>query len=141
MKPHGQSLPWRGLEARFPCIANLGTINTVAEAVTVCIELQQMLTPQQYMLYNEQVWAFWLRCSPLFADPERAKAALWGLVAALPTAIVQHVIGIFTLLYLQSCWKFTFQAAFWCGFCMIWPEKISCDLSYFFSTRVWAWFG
>jgi hypothetical protein len=88
MGAQGQSLPWRGLEAPFSFLASLGTINTIADAVSACREVQQVTTYQQY---REQVWAFWLKRSPVYADRQVAQSHLEGLVAAIPAAFRQHV--------------------------------------------------
>jgi hypothetical protein len=88
---YGQPLPWRGLEVPFAFLAALGTINTIADAIAACREVQQVATYEQY---REQVWAFWLRCSPVYADRQVAQTHLEGLVAALPAAFREHVMGM-----------------------------------------------
>jgi len=88
---YGQPLPWRGLEVQFCYLAALGTINTIADALTACHEVHQVGTYQQY---REQVWAFWLKNSPVYVDQQVALEHLEGLVAALPAAYRQQVINM-----------------------------------------------
>ena len=91
MGAYGQPLPWRGLEVPYCYLANLGTINSIADAIAACQEVQQVTTYQQY---TEQVWAFWLKRSPVYTDRQVAQTHLEGLVAAIPAAYRQHVAGM-----------------------------------------------
>jgi hypothetical protein len=82
---HAQ-LPWRGLEVRFGMLANLGTINTVAEALQAWDAVHH-----GYGLYRQQLWPFWFGSSPIFADWQVADEALTALVGALHVPVVHAV--------------------------------------------------
>jgi hypothetical protein len=82
----GGPLPWRGLEARFGCVARLGTINTVAEAIAA-----HQAVHCGHAVYRAQLWPFWMGSHPVFADWDVADTLLTQLVAAIPAGIRQAV--------------------------------------------------
>jgi hypothetical protein len=80
----GQALPWRGLEAQFGDVANLGTINTVGEAL---VAHQAVHSARVYEEYRQRVQPVWFPDSVCFADWQYADGRLSSLVAALPAAV------------------------------------------------------
>jgi hypothetical protein len=79
-------LPWRGLEARFGLLANLGTINTVADALQAWDAVHT-----GYGQYRQQLWPFWFGSNPAFASWEVADDMMTALVGTLNMPVVQAV--------------------------------------------------
>jgi hypothetical protein len=82
--------PHSCLEDRFTLFAELGTINTVGQALQAQREISVFVPHQQYV---DQQWAFWFRRSPLFLDQQAAQAQVAELVQAIPLEwrlAVQH---------------------------------------------------
>jgi hypothetical protein len=70
--------------------AELGTINTVGQALQAQQEISVFVPHQQYV---EQLWPFWFKRNPLFVDQQGAQEQLAELVQAIPLAwrqAVQH---------------------------------------------------
>jgi hypothetical protein len=70
--------------------AELGTINTIGEALKAQQELSVFRPHQQYV---EQLWPFWFKRCPLFEDQQAAQEQLDELVHSIPLAwrhAVQH---------------------------------------------------
>jgi hypothetical protein len=80
VQQQGHPLPRQGLEHSFPRLAEMGTINTVRDALEASREVSAATSQQVY----QQVWQYWLRSSPLYADWQHAAAELAALVNAIP---------------------------------------------------------
>jgi hypothetical protein len=78
----GQPLPRQGLEHAFPRLAEMGTINTVRDALEACREVCAATTHLAY----QQVWQYWLRSSPLYVDWQHTHAELTALVNSIPVS-------------------------------------------------------
>ena len=80
---NGRRLQWKGLEAAFPEVAQLGTINTVGEALAAYTDIHGVA---QREVYLATIWPFWLKSHDLLRDQQVAQSILSRLVAAIPTA-------------------------------------------------------
>lgn len=81
-------VPRACLEDRFVVFAELGTINTVGQALRVQQEISVFVPHEQYV---EQLWPFWFRRNPLFLDQQSAQEQVAELVQAIPHAWRQAV--------------------------------------------------
>jgi hypothetical protein len=78
-----------GLENSFVVIAELGTINTVGQAMQAYQDISVFVPHQQYV---EQQWAFWFRRCPLFLDQQAAQQQMAELLQAIPLEWRQAVM-------------------------------------------------
>jgi hypothetical protein len=76
-------VPTACLEDTFVVIAELGTINTVGQALQAHQEISVFVPHQQYV---ETLWPFWFRRCPLFLDQQAAQEQLAELVQSIPIA-------------------------------------------------------
>ena len=80
--------PNAGLENTFVVFAELGTINTIGQALQVQHDISVFQPHQQYV---EQAWPFWFRRCPLFLDQQAAQEQVTELVQAIPLAWRQAI--------------------------------------------------
>jgi hypothetical protein len=76
-------VPRSCLEDTFVVFAELGTINTVGQALQAQQDIAVFRPHQQYV---EQQWPFWFKRNPLFLDQQAAQEQLAELVQAIPLA-------------------------------------------------------
>jgi hypothetical protein len=68
--------------------AELGTINTIGQALQAQQDISMFIPHQQYV---EQQWPFWFKRNPLFLDQQAAQEQLAELVQSIPLAWRQAV--------------------------------------------------
>lgn len=76
-------VPRSCLEDTFTVFAELGTINTIGDVLKAQQEVSVFRPHQQYV---EQLWPFWFKRCPLFADQQGAQEQLDELVHSIPLA-------------------------------------------------------
>jgi hypothetical protein len=76
-------VPHACLENTFVVFAELGTINTIAQALQAQHDISGFIPHEQYVA---QLWPFWFNRCPLFMDQQAAQAQVAELVQAIPIA-------------------------------------------------------